>query len=267
MYDSSRDCFGQRGSVRRMTAGTIDAGLFAALAYREWRGRRTILAFGGIIVLGVLAGRAAGGVTTDAATAQGAPGTFILQTLPGVLAIFFAIIAAFLAVERICTDHEDGWAAPLVAAGASRRRYVYSVISNVAGLAVAAYAVAVVAYVVGNMLSDGTLELRPAMGVWLKGVFFVGSSTVFGGVAAVLTRQRTLAASLIITAIAVPVALAIWLNTSWGVSEQTLQYLFIHLPPRMQGEVISVVLNHIIYSGAALLMLVPLSERYVSRYQ
>lgn len=258
---------------------SAEARLAVALLAREWRPAR----IGAALLLLALAGAALGRDIVARGLAEpqlaelapgaiGSLGDLLLWQVGRGLGVPFAVGACLLAIERISADHDAGWLPGLTATGMRRSCYLLVVAGGVAGLVWGLYLgttlafAGAAAHTLGQPALAGMLAVLRAMpGPWM----LILSATLYGATCAAFARRRGVAIALAFGGVLLPAFVLAWYENfaGQGAPELARRLLALHIPPPSLRSDSHVLVRHLVYCAAVLVLLVRAAPRVVARYR
>ena len=238
--------------------------LVVALLRREWASPWHLPAAAAVAVGAVLLGHRLGEAAAAArVSAVGAipAGAAAVAGLGRSAGVAVALAGVLLVAERVASDRDARWLAPLLAAGASRAAYALAVTVAAAVVVAAGAALTLPLVAVGAAPRDAALA--GALVAAMPGVAALAlSCTVYGALCALLARSRGAALALAAAGLVLPAAAAL-LHEAWlgqPLPRPVLRAITLHLPPITASSDGSALLRHLAWAalaGAALAWLAP----------
>ena len=195
--------------------------------------------------------------------------TFALWIASHALPLPFVFAAGLTALGRVSNDRGAPWLTTLVAAGASRRRYVATAVGVVV-LAQCTLLIATLAGVftgiwansggAGSLLQHALHDLPGMLALTL-------SSALYGAACAALLRRRDAANWMAVLGIVIPLGIATWLvaRTHGSIAPGSLNPLTLLMPPPSWASEPGVLLRHALYVGMVGTLLLGTANRWVAR--
>ena len=250
--------------------GPPPSALLRTLLLREWRGARLLM----LLLIGMSVAAVVGWAAASLTASVGAQASVwyappsMARQFGSYSAAIFAVLGAFACINRATDDHRAQWLVPLTALSDSRLHYPAFLYLSTVSVLLVAFALIVVAFAVSATIV-GESYFRQSVQWLIGGSASIASFSAWGLALGLLCKSRAAAVVIGLMLYTIPylITLAQVLRTDMLPPAWLHRLLFLYLPPSSQSVATSVLLQHLTYIAALLILLRFASARLVARYQ